>query len=378
MLEKKDISTLTQLRKELHQNPELSGEEKETAKRIKSFLGAYNPDEWIENLGDNGFAVSYVGKEEGPSVMIRAELDALPIQESGKVKHKSRNDGVSHACGHDGHMTIVAGLAIALSKERPTKGKVTLLFQPSEETGEGAEAVINSPNFKKIAPDYAFALHNVPGYPTHQVILKKGAFNAASKGMSVTLHGKPSPAAQPEEGNTPAEAMSLLVVGLPKLVSSIKEFSLATVIHAKLGEVAFGTTPGEATVMATLRTFDDETMDLLTHYAEKLVEKVAMEYRLQHTISYCESFQTTENDVKAWEHVNEAAKTLELKTTHIRTPFYWSEDFGQFSKVTQTMLFGLGSGKSQSKLHDGGYDFPDELIPTGCQLFFEAVKRINF
>ncbi len=377
MLNKNDINTLTQLRKELHQNPELSGEERETAKRLKSFLKAYEPDEWTENLGENGFAVTYNGKEKGPSVIFRAELDALPIQERGGLKHKSKREGVSHVCGHDGHMAIVAGMAVALSKERPLKGKVTLLFQPSEETGEGAEAVINSPNFKNISPDFAFALHNVPGYPMHQVILKKGSFNAASKGMVVQLEGKTSHAAHPEEGNSPAEAMSMLVVGLPKLSDAIKDFSLVTVIHAKLGEVAFGTTPGEATVMTTLRTFENEPMETLTQYAEGLTALVAKEHGLLHSTSYCEVFQSVENDPKAWEHVNEAAKTLELKTKHIRTPFYWSEDFGQFSKITPSMLFGLGSGKSQAKLHDGSFDFPDELIPTGCSLFMEVVKRIN-
>jgi amidohydrolase len=350
MLNKKDISTLIQLRKELHQHPELSGEESETAKRLKSFLKDYEPDEWIENLGKHGFALTYNGREKGPSVMIRAELDALPIQERGPLKHKSKNDGVSHVCGHDGHMAILAGLAIALSKERPLKGKVSLLFQPSEETGEGAEAVLDSPNFKKIAPDFAFALHNVPGYPLHQVILKKGSFNAASRGMVAHLEGKTSHAAHPEEGNSPAEAMSKLVVGLPMLSKAIEGFSLATVIHAKLGEVAFGTTPGEAKVMATLRTFEDKTMDTLTQYAEKLTEMIAKDHGLLHSISYCEIFQSVENDPNAWEHVNEAAKTLELPTTHIRNPFYWSEDFGQFSKVTPSMLFGLRFREKSSQI----------------------------
>ncbi|WP_114748669.1 amidohydrolase [Pleomorphovibrio marinus] len=378
MESKKEDSTLAQFRKELHQYPELSGEEKETAKRVRSFLEAYEPDEWIDGLGKHGFAVSYIGKKEGPSVMFRAELDALPIFEKGSHKHKSTNEGVSHACGHDGHMAILCGLAMKLAQERPERGKVTLLFQPSEETGEGAESVINSTNFKKISPEYSFALHNVPGYPLHQVILKKGPFNAASKGMIIQLEGRTSHAAHPEEGNSPGEAMSKLIVGLPQLSSGISDFSLITVIHAILGEVAFGTTPGEAKVMATLRTFDDQSMDTLTHHAENLTSLIAKEYGLKYNISYCEVFQTVENDPKAWEFVNEAAKQLKLKTKHVRIPFYWSEDFGQFSKVTQSMLFGLGSGKAQSKLHDGAYDFPDELLPTGSKLFMEVTKKLNF
>jgi amidohydrolase len=377
-MNKADLNKLVSLRKELHQYPELSGKEKNTSSRIKKFFREFPPDEVVEGMGPNGIAIVFKGEEEGPTTMVRSELDALPIQEEGNIQHISKHAGVSHTCGHDGHMAIACGVGLQLATRRPKKGKVVLLFQPSEETGEGAEQVIASKGFNKILPDYAFALHNLPGFDKNQVVLKKGIFTAASTGMVITLKGKTSHAAHPEDGNSPVEAMCKIMVGLEKLPESFADFSLITIIHAVLGEVAFGTTPGEGKVMATLRSYENETMDKMISYAEKLVHAIAKEYELNVSIDYCEAFQASENDPEAWEFVNNASKALKLKTKHIRTPFRWSEDFGHFSTVTKSMLFGLGAGKRQPQLHESRYDFPDELIPIGVGLFMETIKKINF
>ncbi|WP_375585145.1 amidohydrolase [Cyclobacterium xiamenense] len=371
------LKKIRAFRKELHQEPEVSGREQQTSLKIKAFFEALNPDEIIEDLGPHGLGVVYKGKEKGPTTLIRAELDALPIPEIGNHRHKSKNEGVSHTCGHDGHMAILCGVGMELAAQGPEKGKVVLIFQPSEETGLGAAQVIESKNFKQIQPDFAFALHNLPGYPKNEIVLKKGAFTAASKGMTITLDGKTSHAAHPEDGRSPAEAMCKLIIALEKLPEGIPYFSLVTVIHAQLGEIAFGTTPGTAQVMATLRTFDNETMQTLTARAEKLAALIASEQGLEFSISYCEEFEAVVNDRVPWELVNDAAKELGLKRKHIRTPFRWSEDFGKFSTLTNSFLFGLGAGKQQPQLHEGHYDFPDEILQTGVALFTAIVKKLN-
>lgn len=371
------LKKITAFRKKLHQAPEVSGKEAKTSALIKAFFEALDPDEIIEDLGPYGLGIVFKGKTKGPTTMIRAELDALPIPENGKHRHKSKNPGVSHTCGHDGHMAIVCGVGMLLAKNRPSKGKVVLVFQPSEETGMGSEQVIQSENFKKIEPDFAFALHNLPGYPKNEIVLKKGAFTAASKGITINLKGKTSHAAHPEDGLSPAEAMCKLIIGLEKLTETISEFTLVTVIHAQLGEIAFGTTPGLARVMATLRTFDNQIMKLLSSNAEKLAELISNEYGLEYDISYCEEFEAVINDPVPWELVNDAAKELKLKTKHIRTPFRWSEDFGKFSSQTNSLLFGLGAGKNQPQLHEGHYDFPDDILSTGVSIFNRIIKKLN-
>lgn len=376
-MDQDNLNTLIAFRKALHQNPEVSGKEVKTAKRVKEFFQQYGPDQIIEKLGGQGIAFIYNGTEGGPTTMIRCELDGLPIVEQNKFDHASTIKGSFHGCGHDGHMTILAGVGMHLAKNKPKKGKVALLFQPAEETGEGAEKVLKNKNFQKIKPDYAFALHNLPGFDKKQIIFKENSFAAASKGMIITLKGKTSHAAHPEDGKSPAEAMCKVILALQKLPEEIEKFSLLTVVHAKLGSVAFGTTPGEATVMATLRAYEDQTLDILTTNAEKLVSQIAGESGLDITISYTESFAATVNHPEAYSIIKKASENLGLETQVINTPFRWSEDFGHFSKGAKTTLVGLGAGKSQPQLHEPTYDFPDEILSTGISLFIETIKEIN-
>ncbi len=377
MINQQSLQTLIDFRKQLHQYPELSGEEIDTANRMAAFFEQLAPDQTLRNLGGSGLAFVFEGKEAGPVSLYRCELDGLPIQEKSEVNHYSQIHGKSHVCGHDGHMAIVAGLGLELAKNRPNKGKVVLLFQPAEETGEGAEAVVQDERFESIKPDFAFALHNLPGFETNQIVIKKGAFSAASTGMVIKLHGRNAHSAHPEAGNSPAEAMCKIIVALEKLPDAMKKFTLITVIQAQLGEIAFGTTPGEATIRATVRAYENETRDLLVGYAEKLVAQIAKEYRLGFDFSYTETFAASHNDPEAWHYGNEAAKKLDLNIKNIPIPFRWSEDFGLFSTHTKTLLFGLGSGKNQPQLHEPDFDFPDEIISTGVNIFSEIINQIH-
>jgi amidohydrolase len=159
------MEALILLRKELHKNPEVSGKELQTSKRIISFLEKQAPDEIITEIGGAGIAAIYKSKEAGKTVLFRCELDALPIEEINSFEHRSLINGVSHKCGHDGHMAILCGLASELSQNRPETGTIILLFQPAEEDGSGAQKVFSDTKFASLKPDYVFALHNLPGFP---------------------------------------------------------------------------------------------------------------------------------------------------------------------------------------------------------------------
>ncbi len=136
-----DITELTALRRLLHQHPEVSGQEQGTAGRITDALLGYSPDRLLTGLGGHGVAAVYQGQDHGPTILFRCELDALPITEQGNLPHRSTVPGTGHLCGHDGHMTVLLALARLLSRQRPARGRIVLLFQPAEETGAGAEAV---------------------------------------------------------------------------------------------------------------------------------------------------------------------------------------------------------------------------------------------
>lgn len=378
MLKKKHLEELIRFRHDLHRYPEISGEEKLTASKVKHFLEQFGPDRIVENIGGTGLIAEFTGEKPGHSLLFRCELDALPIPEINDLSYRSKHRDKGHLCGHDGHMAMVAGLGYFLKENRPKKGRVLLLFQPAEETGTGAEKMILDPKFKDFEPDMVFAIHNLPAYPLHQVVISEKNFAAASSGMRIQLHGKSSHAAEPEKGNNPGFAMARMIIALENLLhvqNYFRDFVLITPIHARLGTIAFGTSPGEGIILLTLRSYLDRDMDKLKEEISKLVEKICRETGLEFEISYEEVFPATVNNKKAAEMVEKAANDQDLPLKNIEEPFRWSEDFGHFTSRYAGALFGLGSGKDQPALHNPDFDFPDELIPTGTGIYINICKQ---
>ena len=218
-----------------------------------------------------------------------------------------------------------------------------------------------------------------PRFEKGKILVREKEFAAASKGMIIKLTGKTSHAAEPERGINPALAVSDIIselIALPKKIKSIKDFSLVTIIHSKIGERAFGTSPGYAEVMATLRSFKNKDMNLLTDNAIKKTKAIAKKHKLKCKIEFTEQFPATVNESNCVEIIRDAAKENKLKVQKIRIPFGWSEDFGHFTNHFKGALFGLGSGKKQPALHNPDYDFPDEIIEPGVKVFYSIIKQI--
>ncbi len=368
---------IIKLRQELHKYPEVSNDEYKTSERIIKFVKKFNPDEIIK-LGETGVAFAFNGIEKGKTIVFRAELDALPIKDKSGVEYESVNDHITHSCGHDGHMAILTGLTQKVSENRPTKGRIVMLFQPAEEVEQGAKDVVGNPKFINIKPDYMFALHNVPGFEKHKIVLKNGSFASASKGMTIKLTGKTAHAAEPENGISPANAISQIIKKLHELKDnkkSFKDFFLLTIIHIQLGEISFGTSPGYAEFRITLRAFENEDMELLTDKCEKIIKEISRTEKLDHTISYNEAFPATMNNDYCVDVVNQSAKDIDLEIQNIEKPFKWSEDFGYFTEKYDACFFGLGSGKDQPQLHNPDFDFPDDIIESGINIFYAIYKK---
>jgi amidohydrolase len=292
---------------------------------------------------------------------------------------------VMHACGHDGHMTMVAGLAARFSARPPAKGRVVLLFQPAEETGAGATQVLADARWASLEPaggapgddGAAIALHNLPGHPMGQIILTEGVFSCASRGMSVALEGITSHAAHPDDGISPAEAIAELVQRLPKLPAEClpDSFGLVSITHIQAGEDGvFGVTPAGGRFNATLRTDTDEDLAVLVEAAVALAEEIATAHRLEHAVSWFDDFAAAVCDAPTVGRIRDAAAAMGLDIADRDEPFRWSEDFGLFTKGRAGVLFGLGSGEDQPQLHNPDYDFPDELIAIGTPLFERVVR----
>ncbi|GET28565.1 amidohydrolase [Prolixibacter sp. SD074] len=372
------IQDIIELRHTLHQHPELSNREKQTSARIREFVQRYHPDKTID-ISHTGKAFVFEGKHPGPTVMFRAELDALPIPEHTDVPYASQNDGVSHACGHDGHMSMVAGLAPFIAENRPEKGRAILLFQPAEEVEQGARDVVESAAFADIAPDYIFGLHNIPGIPKGEIVLRKGTFSAASKGMIIRLTGKTSHAAEPENGISPVRAIEQIIHGLSEIAENKSAFSnlaLLTIVHIRMGEVTFGTTPGDAEVMVTLRAYENNDMQKMTRLAEQVVEKAADSKRLKHVISYIEDFPALVNDDQCVDMLEDAARKTGLTFGYREQPFKWSEDFSYYTQKYKGGFFGLGSGPGQPQLHNPEFNFPDDILGAGMNIFQVLYKML--
>lgn len=366
----------TNLRHAIHKNPELAGGEAETARRVLEYFSGLQPNLTIQGLGGHGLAFVF-GASPGPTVLMRCELDALPIEEPNQMSYRSSRKGIAHKCGHDGHMAILAAFGTILSKDRQRNGRVVLLFQPAEENGSGAAAVLQDPRFAEIAPDIVFALHNLPGFPLGQIVVRSGTFACASRGVIITLRGKTAHAAQPDTGRSPALAACEVMQELSNLGADpgeASETTFGTLIGAKIGEKAFGTAPGHADIWVTLRSEADVTMTRLVAHANQIVREIADANRLDFDIQYEDVFDATVNSANAVDLVVKAAGDLSVVIPH--EPFRWSEDFGRFTAVADGALIGIGAGPIPD-LHNADYDFPDELIPIAAAFLQRLLQQCD-
>ncbi|MGB0960906.1 MAG: amidohydrolase [Halocynthiibacter sp.] len=378
LLSPDDLTALIALRHALHQHPEISGEECETAKVVSRELTAMGCNTQITQLGGHGVAAIFESPKSGPTVMIRCELDALPIADLSGLPYASTRRGQGHLCGHDGHMVIALGLAKILTQHPPERGRVVILFQPAEETGAGARAVLSDPRFAEIMPEYAYALHNYPGRPLGQVALVEGPANCASRGVKVTLTGKSSHASDPQDGISPAPAIARLITDLPQLSQGQidgDDFRLVTVTHVDMGTASYGIAPGEATLLATLRSVSDSEMVDLVQAAETVVKTAAKVGNLKVKIDYEDIFSGCVNGPAEIARLKTACGKVGIPTDTLSYPMRWSEDFGEFHRAgAQSAMFFLGSGENHPQLHNPDYDFPDRLISPAIHVFFEVLK----
>lgn len=379
LLDESRYDQLTSIRRYLHQHPEVSGEEHDTATYIqKTLRDVHPPHELLTGLGGTGIAAVYEGQKDGPTILFRAELDALPIIEVNDLPYTSHRRGVSHKCGHDGHMTVLLGLAMWLQQHPPPKGRVVLLFQPSEENGAGAMSVLEDPAFAKIRPDCVYAFHNLPGYPLGQVICKEGPFTSAVNSLIFKLEGKTSHAAEPGSGRNPALAMARILLEVDKWNQpdrSRTDFRIFTPIYATLGEKAYGTAAGYGEVHFTLRTRNEDVMEQSEEQLRQLVQDLARQEKLSLATEYTDRFYGNANDQSAVDVIMEVARQQGYGTLTIDDPLSFGEDFGAFTQKFSGAMFCIGAGKDTPALHNPDYDFPDALIRIGVNMFAGIISR---
>lgn len=373
------MQDLIQFRKELHAHPELSGQEEHTATRVNNFLQQFHPAKIISGIGGHGLVAIYEFSDDGPTVLIRCELDALPIFEKNDFPHGSNTPGISHKCGHDGHMVILCGLAKSLHENPLPKGKVILLFQPAEETGQGAKAMLEDPKFEAIKPDYVFALHNLPGLPLHQILWAKGQFTPTVQSLAIKLNGKSAHASEPENGINPTMAIAEIIQAFQQLEvtnTGDENFTLITPVHVNMGQKDYGISAGFGELHFTMRCRTATRMDFVVQECYTTLQKVCATHRLSHDTGWFDYFPSVQNDNYCNNILIKSAETEQLEMKQSANGCKFGEDFGFFTQQFPGVMFGLGAGLETPALHHDDYDFPDELITTGVRLFRRILTNL--
>lgn len=366
------MNDLKEIRQHLHRHPELSKQEQETQKYLLSLLRKLDTDK-IEEVAGTGILVQFKGENTGSNILFRGDIDALPIQEVNDFTHCSIKDGVSHKCGHDGHATILYGLAKQFSENRPEKGDVYLIFQPAEEIGWGAQAVEDSGLLQKLNIDHVFALHNVPGYPLNQVVCREGSFTPSVTTLVSIFTGHTAHAAEPWNGINPAKAMSKFLIDAltyNEEKKNVHEFVTITPVCTMMGdESAYGTSAGEGSVHLTVRAHSNEKLNEVLAKLKEQAEGYAKEEQLKVSFEQRDTFESNQNAEQAVALIKSAAEDLKLSYHDKDEPFRWGEDFGLFTNRIKGAMFGLGSGEDCKPLHHPEYDFPDEIITSAIDMF---------
>ena len=369
------------LRQHLHRYPELSGQEVKTSKFVVEQLQKMGVSKIHTGFSQQSIVAEIDGKEAGKTLLFRCELDALPIQEANDFAHKSLNVGVSHKCGHDGHTAAMLAFAQKLLQKPLKTGKILLFFQSAEETGVGAKAALDSGFFKQYSIDYVFAYHNVPTFPLGEIVCKKGVFTPSVESFSVELMGKKCHASKPADGINPANAVAKIIQFMATLHQADKkqnDYFVVTPIHVNMGEKAYGISAGHAEIGYTIRTWDSR---VLAQYKKKIVENIKAiceSEGLTFNIAWFEAFNANNNDAEVFEAIKLAATHNRLVVNEIEEPLDFGEDFGLFTEGYRGAMFGIGSGENCPALHTVDYDFPDELIEIGSEMFYAlAIKNVQ-
>lgn len=363
-----DLADLVALRKDLHAHPELRFEELRTSDIVAEVLTSlgYRPS---RGLAKTGVVASLQGKKPGPSIILRADMDALPIEERGDHAHISRHPGRMHACGHDGHTTMLLGAAAALALDPPECGTVHFVFQPGEEGGAGAKVMLEEGLLEQFPAERVFGMHNWPGLPIGSMATRKGAIMAGGWRFLVEIKGQGSHAAQPHLGRD-ALTIGAAFVQEAQLLVSRRSNPLTTAVLS-ICTFHAGTTdnilPEAATLRGTIRSLDVQELEALKKGMTRLAAGLALAHEVAITVQFHQPYPVTVNTADETELALAAMKQVigtQGTVVSDMTPSMASEDFGFMLEKRPGALVMLGNGAS-APLHAPDYDFDDTIIPQG-------------
>ena len=368
---------LTQLRHEFHQYPELGFQETKTKTKIAKFLRAKGL-EVIEGVGVIGVLKSGSGSK---TIGLRADMDALPIQETSQHAYSSKHPGVMHACGHDGHTTMLLGAAEELANSLDFDGTVIFIFQPNEENGLGAKAMLNEGILSSFPISEIFALHNLPGTETGRIITRKGLICSSESLFEISLKGQGGHASMPHVGRDTISVGSEIIQSLQNIISKKLAPGSGSVLSVTefTSDGARNVLPGNSLIKGDVRSRNKEDRLEIKRLMSTIVEGISDAHEITGEVSFETEFVETINSNDQTEIVIAVAEELGLSLDRNCEPMSFSEDFAHFANVVPGCFFLLGNGQTgcvSSPLHSSSYDFNDELLPIGVKIWSRLVRKI--
>jgi amidohydrolase len=371
------IAPLVSFRHDIHANPELAYTEHRTAQKVVDVLTELGL-KIHTGIGGTGVVASLKVGYSTRSIGLRADMDALPIQEETGLPYASSHAGIFHGCGHDGHVAMLLGAAQHLARTRRFDGTVHFIFQPAEEGQAGAKAMIEDGLFSRFPCDRIFAFHNWPDLPAGTISTKPGAIMAAADKFKITVTGRGGHAAMPHKTPDAILTASELVSQLNTLVSRrIHPMSTAVLSVTKIaGGSSHNVLPADVNIMGTVRTFDPEVQDKIEASLHQVAEGIAIASGTQIKVKYTRYYPATINNAAAAEQALSVAASVGLAELAPQAAFT-SEDFGFMLQACEGAYIWLGQGKTANELplHHPKYDFNDAVLPTGIRLHVALVEN---
>ncbi|WP_370338506.1 M20 aminoacylase family protein [Parvularcula marina] len=375
-----DTEDLIRWRRHLHAHPETAFEEVETAKMVADLLTSFGI-EVTTGIGGTG-VVGVLKRGDGPNVGLRADMDALPIREKNEFSHASTHEGKMHACGHDGHTTMLLGAARELAAMDDWAGTITFIFQPAEENEGGAIAMIEDGLFERFPVDAVFGLHNWPGLPAGQFTVRPGPMMAAYDIFEIRLTGRGAHAAMPHLGTDTLVAAAQLVTQLQTLVSrKVNPLHPAVVSVTQIhGGDTYNVLPAEAIIRGCVRTFHDEARSVIRDVMAEMAEAVATTAGLTASVDYDQRYVATVNTEAETALAKRAAGDALGPDAIVEgvEPSMGSEDFGAMLEVKPGAYVWLGNDRPAGEnfgLHHDRYDFNDEILEPGVRYWVSLARR---
>jgi hippurate hydrolase len=370
---------ITAWRRDFHENPELLFDVHRTAGIVAERLKSFGCDEVVTGLGRTGVVGVIRGRTNasGRVIGLRADMDALPIEEATDVPHKSKTPGKMHACGHDGHTAMLLGAAKYLAETRNFDGTAVMIFQPAEEGGGGGDAMVKDGLMERFGVQEVYGMHNMPGIPLGHFAIRPGPMMAAADRFTIVIEGKGGHAARPHDCIDPVVVSAHVITALQSVASrSVDplESAVVSVCSVKAGD-AFNVIPQKVTLLGTVRTLSPEVRDLCETRIRAITESVCAAFGARATIDYSRGYPVTMNDPAKTAFMTEVAKAVagENAVDTGVLPLMGAEDFSYMLEQRPGAYIFVGNGDTAG-VHHPAYDFNDEATPYGVSLWAKIIE----